>query len=90
MEILVPFDRADQELSNDTKLICLTLSNGKLQSKKGKSSRKWKRVAVLPFLLLSFQCDFFPDHLIVFRAGASEGEFKRVSPLGFTCCDICG
>ena len=38
MEILVSFDRAIQELSNDTKLRYLTLYIGKLWSKKCKNS----------------------------------------------------
>ena len=40
MEILVPFDRAHLELSNDTELINLTLHTMKLWSKKWKNSRK--------------------------------------------------
>jgi hypothetical protein len=30
-------------------------------------------------MLYESQNDHFPDHIIVFRGGASEGEFKRVS-----------
>jgi hypothetical protein len=30
-------------------------------------------------MLYQSENDHFPDHIIVFRGGASEGEFKRVS-----------
>jgi hypothetical protein len=32
-------------------------------------------------ILYQSENDHFPDHIIVFRGGASEGEFKRVSVL---------